>query len=237
LYYFRDEVAKELPLTGDLATDSKAFEEAVANGNKTLKAIRQRGKAPSFALQYGAYPKKIAESIKCSYEEAQNIFDMYHNALYPNVTRYREQQILPAAEQNGQVHLGLGCIIQTDDPEKDARTIVNATSQYWSILTLLTINKLHQQIDKAGLQEDIKIVASVYDSVYFEIREDPHTIKWLNDTLIPIMVAPFIVDQKVPNLADLELGLDWYDLHLLPNNSDLGTITSLIATIKDSHDN
>ena len=237
LYYFRDEVAKELSLTGDLVTDSVAFAKAVDDGNKVLKAIRQRGKSPSFALQYGAYPKKIADSIKCSLDEAQNIFDMYHNALYPNVTKYREEQILPAAKEHGQVHLGLGCTIQTDDPERDARTIVNATSQYWSILTLLTINKMHQLIDTEGLQDSIKITATVYDSIYFEVKDDPNVVKWLNDNLIPVMTADFITDQKVENLVDLEVGNDWYDLHMIPNSATLDDITTTLNLLKEHNDN
>lgn len=44
LYYFREEIAQHITLTGDLVTDAKTYAAAIENGNKELKAIRQRGK-------------------------------------------------------------------------------------------------------------------------------------------------------------------------------------------------
>ena len=235
LYYFRDEVAKHLTLTGNLTTDARAFaaevEAEVEAGNKPLTDIRQRAKGPSFGLQYGAHPPKIANTIKCTLEEAQNIFNMYHNKLYPSVTKYREECVIPTALEQGYIHLGLGCILNTDDAEKDSRTIVNATSQFWSILTLLTINKMHQLIDLAGYQDDILVTSSIYDSIYFSVRNDPKIVKWLNDTLIPVMVTPFVENQKVPNLVDLEIGTSWADLHLLPNGASIQQINKVIKAL------
>lgn len=231
IYYFKEEVEKELELTGDLTVDARAFEKAVNDGNKVLKDIRQRGKGPSFGLQYGAYPAKISATIKCSIEEAENIFNMYHNKLYPMVTKYREEYVLPVAKSNNQIHLGLGCNLITDNPDNDARTIVNATSQFWSILTLLTINKMHQLIDEAGLQEEIKITSSIYDSIYFEVKKDPAIVKWLNDNLISVMTMPFINNQKVPNLVDLEIGPDWYSLTTIINNASKNDIEDIIEKL------
>ena len=47
LYYFREEIAQHITLTGDLVTDAKTYAAAIENGNKELKAIRQKGKTPS----------------------------------------------------------------------------------------------------------------------------------------------------------------------------------------------
>ena len=82
---------------------------------------------------------------------------------------------------------------------------------------------MHKLIDSANLQNDIRVVATIYDSIYFEVREDPTIIKWLNDNLIPVMTAPFMQGQLVDNLADLEIGPDWAHLKAIPND----------ATIKD----
>lgn len=43
--YFPEKISAEMTLTGDLPTDAKKFKELVDAGNKTLKALRQDGKA------------------------------------------------------------------------------------------------------------------------------------------------------------------------------------------------
>jgi hypothetical protein len=42
--YFNEEIAAQMPLTGDTATDVKKFYELVESGHTELKAIRQKGK-------------------------------------------------------------------------------------------------------------------------------------------------------------------------------------------------
>jgi hypothetical protein len=51
LYYFREEIAKHLDLTGDLVVDATNYATAVEAGNKELKAIRQRGKGPTLTYK------------------------------------------------------------------------------------------------------------------------------------------------------------------------------------------
>lgn len=206
---------------------SKLFKKLVDEGNKAAKEIRQDSKPASFSLAYGAYPPKVAATIKVSIEEAQAIFDAYHNELFPGITDFRENYVLPTAQEQGEIHLGLGFNILTDNPDKDIRTLNNACSQFWSILTILSINKIHQLIDKEGLQNDIKVTSSIYDSVYFEIKDDPKVIKWLNDKLVPIMETDFMKDQIVPNSADLEIGPDWATLYQLPHNASIEQISEI----------
>lgn len=77
-------------------------------------------------LNYGAYPKKVAASLKISISAAQVIFDSYHNELYSGITAYRENYVLPTTLRDGKIHLGLGCYIKSDDPKRDIRTLNNA---------------------------------------------------------------------------------------------------------------
>ena len=182
-------------------------------------------------LQYGAYPPKIAKSIKCSIEEAQQIFDRYHNELYPAVTRFREEYVVPTVREQNYIHMGLGCYIHTDNPDRDIRTLVNSLSQFWSILSLLTINKMHHLIDEAGLQNDIVITSCIYDSVYGEVTADPTTIKWLNDTIIPVMLTDFMADQIVHNDAALDIGTDWATVKTLPHKASVEQIIDTISVL------
>lgn len=228
--YFRERVAAEMSLTGDTVADVKQF-YAMSETNKVLKDIRQDGKPATFGLSYGAYPPKVAATLKIPLPDAEQIFDRYHNVLYPGITDYRENYVLSTAQANGRIHLGLGFYMKTDNPRRDIRTLNNGTCQFWSTLTALTINKMHQLIDEAGYQHDILVTSTIYDSIYFEIRKDPHYIKWTNDNLIPIMTTDFMENQTIKNEADLEIGTSWADLHKLPHNASLEEIQSILESL------
>jgi hypothetical protein len=206
--------------------------DLVESGNKELKAIRQKGKPATFGLSYGAFPPKVAASLKISLPAAEAIFNSYHNELYPGITKYREEYVLPTAQAEGRVHMGLGCYIKSDNPDKDIRTLNNGTCQFWSILTLLTINKMHHLIDKAGLQNKVKCISSIYDSIYYVVEDSPETIKWVNDNLVPIMIKDWMVDQTIKNEATAEIGLNWASMEQLANGASTQEITAVLKHIK-----
>jgi DNA polymerase-1 len=215
----------------DLTIQAK---EAMDNGNKRVKELRQLSKSVTFGASYGAFPPKIASSIKCSLEEAETIFNAYHNDMYPGITNYRENYILPTSRDNGELHLGLGFKIITDDANKDIRTLANSSIQFWSILALLTINKMHQLIDANNLQDDILITSTIYDSIFFEVTADANIIKWLNDTIVPIMTQDFMPGQVVLNDCDLCVGNSWadYDDNKLNQNAPVGDIQKILEKLQ-----
>lgn len=178
-------------------------------------------------LAYGAFPKKVAKSIGCSITEAEYIFNQYHNELYKDITKMRDN-VLRIAAIKGRIHLGLGCYLATDNANEDIRTLNNSTCQFWDILSLLTINKINTLIREAHLENEIKVVSSIYDSIYFHVLKDSKIIKWLNDRLIPIMVVDFLKNTIVPNTAELEIGLNWADTVAIPNNATLLQIKAAI---------
>jgi DNA polymerase I-like protein with 3'-5' exonuclease and polymerase domains len=223
-YYFPERVRG---IIGDFTDNKKAalklksIVDDDTHMNCTLAgAVRQDGKPISFGLAYGCFPPKVATSVKIPIAEAEALFNVYHEELYPGVTRYREDYVLVTAKENGYVHLGLGFKIYTDNPSNDIRTLNNGTCQFWSILTTLAINRLHQLIDKAGYENDIIVTSSIYDSIYFIVRDDTKIVKWLNNTLVPIMEQDFMIDQEVKNSADLEIGPDWSKLYTLPQYAE-----------------
>jgi len=90
---------------------------------------------------------------------------------------------------------------------------------------------MHQLIDEAGYQNDIIITSTIYDSIYFEVREDPIIIHWLNNNLIKVMTTDFMENQTIKNTADLEIGTSWADLTIIPNNSSLEEIKTIMKDI------
>ena len=125
---------------------------------------------------------------------------------------------MPTAYQEKEVYLGLGLSLKTFNPNKDARTLSNATIQFWSILTLLALARVNERIVKAGYQDDIQCVSTIYDSIYYNCRRDPKIISWLNTVLVEEMSVDFLEDQVVKNTADMEIGPNWAALQELPHN-------------------
>ena len=219
------EASKKIKTLVDIEKDEKR-KEAPAT------AVRTDAKPVNFGLGYGAFPPKVAATIKCPLEQAEAIFNAYHYEMFPGVSAYREDYVLPTAIENNELHLGLGCKILTDNAEKDIRTITNATIQFWSILMLLTISKLHQKIDEVGLSSRLIVTNTIYDAIYLEADADPEVIHWLNQTLIPIMTAPYLVDEIIHNEVDLEVGLDWSSFKKIDNNATLEEITQLLSSLE-----
>ena len=135
--------------------------------------------------------------------------------------------------KKGRIHLGLGCYMNTSNPEQEIRTLFNAYSQFWDILTILTINKMHYLIDKAGYTDSIQIVSSIYDSIYLHIKCDATIIKWVNDNIIPLMTKDFVTDIIVHNEATGEIGFNWYDTVAIHNNASIEEIEEAIKKAEE----
>jgi DNA polymerase I - 3''-5'' exonuclease and polymerase domains len=227
-YYFKDEIEQILPkgINEDLYTYIKRYHTEIEKGNKALKAIRQKSKPITFGLAYGMYPKKLAARLKCSIEKAKEIFDRYHNELYPDISSFRDK-VQDKASTDTRIHLGLGCYLNTADAKNEIRTLFNACSQYWSILSLLTINKLHKLIENSVYKDNIKIVSSIYDSIYIYLEDSPKLIQWINDNIVPIMTTDFLYNQIVPNEAIGSIGYNWFDLKDIPNNATYDEIYNI----------
>lgn len=232
--YFKEEIEAILPRepNENLYDYIKRYHKEVENGNKALKAIRQRSKPCTFLLSYGGFPKKLASQAKMPIEQAEQIFNRYHNELYPEVSAMRDK-VLDSAVQNGRIHLGLGCFMNTSNPDKEIRTLFNACSQFWSLLTLFTVNKMNHLIQEKNLQDDVQIVSTIYDSIYIHVKKDIPLIKWVNDTIIPILTTDFITDTIVHNEATGEVGFNWYDTVPIANGASPEEIDQAIEKAKE----
>jgi len=234
-YYFKTRVESLIGPFEDFKEASRLLKKLVEESNKEAKQIRQDSKPVSFGLAYGAFPPKVAQSIKCLLEEAERIFNVYHNELFPGITDYRENYVLKTAKDQGYIHLGLGCRMYTRDPEKEIRTLANATVQFWSILTLIAVNELNHRIREAGLEDRMDIQSTIYDSIYVDVDKDPEVIAWLNKNLIEVMCVPYLENEQVHNEAEGEIGFNWADLEKIENNATPEEVTEVLQKLKNNH--
>jgi hypothetical protein len=225
--YFPDEIAEVMgPNTDNVAYVKEFYRLADVEKNPIISALRSRSKGPTFKLAYGGYPDEHKGGVI-----TQEIFDNYHNVLYPGITKYREEYVLPTAKEQGYIHLGLGCRMYSDDPDGDIRTINNATSQFWSILTLIAINEVNYRAKEAGLEGKVQVCSTIYDSIYFYVENDAETIKWLNDNAVEAICVDYLEDQVVKNEAEGEIGKNWADLHKVPNGAPIKLIKEVMKEV------
>jgi hypothetical protein len=150
--------------------------------------------------------------------------------MYPQITQMRDKA-LQVAKQKGYLHLGLGCRIYSDDIDKDSRTLFNSLSQFWSVITLLALDALYEKIDNEDMGELVKPNATIYDAIYGIVKADAESIKWLNDTIVPLMTTQIFKGEIISNEASLDIGPNWSDVVELPNNATIQQIQEVIAEI------
>ena len=232
-YYWTDEVERLIGKPFEDTLEYNHLFEKVRKQNKELDKLRSLGKSVSFGLVYGAYPKKVAHTLKQPLKVGEALFNRFHNDLYFESTKYKEEYVLPITQKQGYIHLGMGAKISTDNPDKDIRTLVNSTIQVWSLLTLMAIHKVNKRIKKAGYQDKIRIYSSIHDSILAHMINDPKLIQWYNSNLIECMIEDFIVDQPISLQSNLDIGFRYDKMIELPNNCSIKEIENTIKQLKE----
>lgn len=231
--YFRDQFLEILDLPSNTEHTTVVLAAMERKDEKEIKTLRSTSKGVTFGASYGAYPKKIAESIGCSIEQGEQIFDAYHNKLYPEITEYKETYVIPTVRKQGEIHMLLGASLKSDDVDKDVRTIYNATIQSFSVITLIAIAQMQKLIDKADLNNQVKIINTVYDAAYFEVDDDPIIIKWVNDNFIPLITQPYLLNEKIPNDANCDIGYNLNHMIELQKQASIEQIEDTLIQLKD----
>lgn len=203
--------------------------KAQSKVNKRLGELRQMSKPVSFKMMFSGFPDAHKGGAI-----TQEIFDKFHNVLYPGITNHNRDVIMKDVQETGEVYLGLGLRCKTDDPKKYERTIKNIYIQFWDTISIITCNQIQDRIDKANRTEDIQITSSIYDSIYFNCRDNLDTIKWLNDNIVPLLTQKIFTNQLVPNAAKGQVGTNWSNLTDIENNASLGEISATLTKIKEA---
>jgi hypothetical protein len=96
---------------------------------------------------------------------------------------------------------------------------------------LIATNNILEQSD---MVYDIYPINTIHDAAYFLVKDDPMSVKFLNDTLIKEMqwnAHPSILSNEVKMEANLEIGKSWDKQFTLPNNASIEKIKEIIDGI------
>lgn len=227
--YYADKIEKMTTMgknTNNVEYVREFYRRVEEDKNEVLSKIRFDSKAPTFKLAYGGYPDADKGGVI-----TQEIFDNYHNVLYPGITEYREKYVLPTTQQNGYIHLGLGCRMYSSDAGKAIRTLNNATIQFWSIITMIAINEFNYRVRGVCLENDVEVCSTIYDSIYLHVTKDPEILAWVNSELVEIMTVQYLEEEVIHNTASGDIGLNWADLHRVPNGATPDEVAAILEKL------
>lgn len=210
--------------------------------------LRSKSKSITFALQYQGTANTLVNNSGFALEEAKAIVANYKD-LYKESEEYTTERIAQAAE-DGYVQVAFGLRIRTPVLAKsilgnsktpnlataEARTVGNALSQSYCMLTNRALNEFMERVYASEYKHDIMPVNIVHDAIYLMIRDNIHVVKWVNDNLMDCMSWQELDEIKHDKVKlSAELGLfypDWSNEITLPNNINRKQIKEIVLKSK-----
>lgn len=218
----------------------------LADKSHKYHALRNKSKAPSFALQYQGTWATLMKNCGFSKEEAQETEANFH-ALYAVSGEWVKKRIEQACV-DGYSEGAFGLRIRTPllarsvlntsrtlrEAEAEGRTLGNAISgQSYGLLTNRAVNEFMERVWASPFANDILPCALIHDAIYVLVRNNPAAVKFVNDNLIECMAwkgLPEISDPRIPLPAELDLYYpNWAKPITLPNGLEEAEIKPFIV--------
>ena len=175
------------------------IEDTVASINsikKKYEDIRQKSKAPTFALTYqGTYHTLMSN---CGFDEAtaKSIEENFLN-LYKVSVDYIADMLTKASE-TGYVEVAFGLRVRTPtiaksiwnsnytpyEAQAEGRTAGNAAGQSYGMLNNRAGIEFQQRVLNSKYNLSIFPIAHIHDAQYFIVDDDMHVLAWMNKHLV-----------------------------------------------------
>lgn len=225
--------------------DPKSVNQIAEKGHKYYP-LRQKSKAPSFALQYLGTKSTLKKNCGFSEQEAEETENNFHK-LYAVSTKWVKDRIQQACI-DGYSTAAFGLRIRTPllarsvlgtsrtlrEADAEGRSLGNAISgQSYGLLTNRAANEFMERVWASEFRYDILPVALIHDAIYVLVRNNMKAIKFVNDNLIECMAwkdLPELSDPRIPLTAELDLYYpNWAKAITLPNQIAEADIRPFVA--------
>lgn len=205
--------------------------------------LRQKSKAPTFALTYQGTFRTLMVNCGFSEEEAKKIEKAYHD-MYAVSDKWVQDRLALAAKV-GYVTVAFGlrlrtpmlrqCVLGTRKTPYEAtaegRTAGNAMGQSYGLLNSRAYMAFMRDVRKSKHRLDIKLCAQIHDAGYMLVRNDARVVAWVNQTLVPHaqwQELPEIQHDHVKLGGELSIFYPtWANELTIPNGADADQILSL----------
>ena len=224
--------------------------EGINDAVKTHKEWRNKGKAPTFAIQYGGTEYTLQQNCGFSPELAAKVYQNYH-AMYAVSDKFMDEQIAIAARQ-GYATLAFGLRLRTpilartvlgtrNTPyaaKAEARTVGNAVGgQSWGLLNNRALAAFMKTVWESEYRYDILPISMIHDASYLLIKDNLDVLNFVNDHLPKEMAW-----QEAPEIQHPEVGLGgaldicyqgWHQVLEIPNNASKAEIQEICLSAKE----
>lgn len=215
--------------------------------------LRDKSKTVTFALQYGGTPFALVRESGFKQQEADEIYKNYLEKF--KVSKAYQQDKIDQATLNGYVTVAFGLRVRApllastvlgnritpNQAREEGRTIANALSQSYGLLTNRSANAVMERVWKSEYRTDIKLIAMIHDANYFICKDDLATVEWLNKILIEEMSwqeLPEISHEIVKLGAELEIYYpSWANPIAIPNGASQEQISQLCTDAMSEKEN
>lgn len=224
--------------------------EGINDAVKTHKEWRNKGKEPTFAIQYGGTEYTLQQNCGFSPELAAKVYQNYH-AMYAVSDKFMDEQIAIAARQ-GYATLAFGLRLRTpilartvlgtrNTPyaaKAEARTVGNAVGgQSWGLLNNRALAAFMKTVWESEYRYDILPISMIHDASYLLIKDNLDVLNFVNDHLPKEMAW-----QEAPEIQHPEVGLGgaldicyqgWHQVLEIPNNASKAEIQEICLSAKE----
>ena len=185
--------------------------------------MRRRAKVINFGILYGMGVTALSQNLNTNRKEAQIFYDNYFKQ-FPTIADYLES-IKIFARKNGYTKTLFGRkryfpAINSPLPFMKAmaeRMATNAPIQGTATADIIKIGmkNAENELEKAGLINDARIVLQVHDELVYEIKKEKleETVKIIKNGMIDVVPNEFLVDMtRVPLDVTVGIGKTWGEL-------------------------
>src|SRR3989338_1364153 len=183
--------------------------------DEVTRDMRRKAKVINFGIIYGMGVRSLEKALEGSREEAQRFYDNYFKE-FPGVAAYMEN-VKREALKNGFTTTLFGRRryiegIRSPIPYIRAgaeRMAINAPIQGSAAdIIKLAMARVHDELKKAGILEDTRLLLQVHDELVYEVRE-----KKVHEAVAIIKRAmEHIYETDVPLEVSVATGKDWGEL-------------------------
>jgi len=211
--------------------------------------LRQKSKAPTFALTYQGTWHTLVNNIGIPKAEAKEIERLYH-VLYEHSDNWVQNKLVQAS-QDGYATVAFGLRIRTPilgqtilgtsstpyEAKAEGRTVGNALGQSWGMLNNRAAIEFRKRLLASKYKYDIIPISHIHDAQYFLLRENLAVIEWFNVNLVECMEwqdDPAIEHDDVKLGGNVEIYYpSWATKYTIPNWADQEEIARILKEPKD----
>lgn len=190
-------------------------------GENFTKEDRVAAKTVNFGIPYGRGPGTISKALKMSFGTAHKLIQDWYKAA-PGAKQFVDKMRSLPLQKNVEPYTTIfgrqrHYILTNDNLNTIQNESINFPIQATaSDCTVLSVCEIYNKIKELGLENKVKIVNNVHDSIILEVEDNDELVKQIvkiGKEIMENVPKKYLVGLDFPFRADVETGYKWGELH------------------------